>query len=158
MTHVFRKTKSRRQHAFFCALSNSCCEEATFSSLYWSNPLSKTALGESYILRIGFPKPYLVGFQQGTFNQDSKCDVFTHYATLCNFLEKTTYSMLSFSSQFFKVHTSQCNKFALFCFAKKVMDWKFYSLLPPKRNSLFIRYFFKGYQSGKWSEKSLYRH
>ena len=41
MTHVFRKTKSRNQHALFVACQIDVESKQLFSPLSWNNPLSK---------------------------------------------------------------------------------------------------------------------
>ena len=50
MTHVFRKTKSSRQHAGFCQID--VVNKQLVSPLSWNNLLSEASLSESYLLTI----------------------------------------------------------------------------------------------------------
>ena len=52
MTYVFRKAKSRRQHALFLSCQIEAVNKQLISLLSWSNLLLETTLYESYVLTI----------------------------------------------------------------------------------------------------------
>ena len=91
---------------------------------------------------------FLVGFKPGSFRfsvQHRKPPgLFSE--SLCR--KQFTLTIFSFSCQFLKMHSCQYYEFAIF-YLQQIIHRKFYSLIPLKRNSPFMRYLFMGYQLGK---------
>ena len=96
--HVFRKTKSCRQHVFFAPCQTDVVNKQLFCPLSWNIPLPKTALGERYMLMIE---------EKHSLGIDSICNLICLFFYLLLGCPMANFGSLFRGKQLFKVHSCQ---------------------------------------------------
>ena len=96
--HVFRKTKSCRQHVFFAPCQIDVVNKQLFCPLSWNIPLPKTALGERYMLMIE---------EKHSLGIDSICNLICLFFYLLLGCPMANFGSLFRGKQLFKVHSCQ---------------------------------------------------